>query len=103
MNDEDPLMQRAQWVQSNLEEKFGKERASRCIGRVGNIGVDQGALRRLVAGPNAVSDMEWLGLQATSLAMQGDPRDPATREAESDWVFIREQQRQEWRAGKGRR
>jgi hypothetical protein len=102
-NDDDPLAQRAAWVQSNLEERHGKEATSALINSISSVGVDQGALRRLIAGENAVNDMEALGLEATLRVMQGSPRDPATRNAEEVYSSIRQRQREEFRAGRGRR
>jgi hypothetical protein len=103
MNDEDPLMQRAQQVQASLEERHGKEATTALIGAVGQVGVDQGALRRIVAGPNPVNDFEALGTEALLRVMQGSPRDPATRDAEAVHASIRQRQREEWRMGRGRR
>jgi hypothetical protein len=103
-NDEDPLAQRAAWVQSNLEERHGKEATSALIGAIGQVGVDQGALRRLIAGQDAINDMEQLGLEATLRVMQqGRPSDSAVRDAEAVYTTIRQRQREEWRMGRGRR
>jgi hypothetical protein len=103
-DDDDPLRQRAAWVQSNLEERHGKERTSALIGAVGQVGVDQGALRRIVAGPDAVNDFEALGTEALLRVMQqGRPNDSAVRDAEAVHTAIRNRQREEWRMGKGRR
>jgi hypothetical protein len=107
MNDEDPLMQRAQWVQSNLEEKHGKGDTSELIGAVGQVGgqlgVDVGGLRRMMAGPDAVNEFLFLGKEATLRLMQGPAKAPATRNAEELYSRIRHREREEWRMGKGRR
>jgi hypothetical protein len=102
-NDDDPLRQRAEQVQAHLVERHGQEAVTAMIGHIGQVGVDQGALRRLVASPDAVNEMEALGMEATLRVMQGSPRDPATRNAEEVYSSIRRRQKEEWRMGKGRR
>jgi hypothetical protein len=86
-----------------LEERHGKETTSALIGAIGSVGVDQTALRRLVAGENAINDMEQLGMEAVLRQMQGPAKDLTTRNAEEVYSSIRQRQREEWRAGKGRR
>jgi hypothetical protein len=103
MSNDDPLMQRATWLQNTLVERHGQETTTAMLGAIGSVGVDQGALRRIVASDDAVNTFEQLGTEALLRVMQGSPKDPATHAAETAHGNIREWQRQNWRSSHGRR
>jgi hypothetical protein len=99
----DPLMDKAAQLQKALESRHGPDVTQSMISAVGAMGFNNDALRQLVAGPNATADFEMLSQQSLlNIAQSGKPSDPNVRHAEEAYSAIRQYQREEYRAGKGR-
>src|SRR5262249_6002145 len=104
MSNEDPLAAKASQLQKALEHRHGPDVTQSMINAVGAQGFPAEALRQLVTGPNATNDFEMLSQESLlRIAQSAGPKDPNVRHAEEAYSAIRNRQREEWRAGKGRR
>jgi hypothetical protein len=102
MMNEDVMNRRAQEVQSALEAKHGKEVTQGMIDAIAKQGLNQDFLWQVVSsGPD---NFQRLAEESLLNVMQrAGPNDPEVRRAEENYGQIREQQRQLWRQGHGRR